>query len=616
MRIKLLEPRLANQIAAGEVVERPASVVKELLENALDAGATSIQVDIEQGGARLIRVRDDGVGISPDELPLALSRHATSKIATIDDLEAIGSLGFRGEALAAISSVSRLTLTSAQEGQVEAWQVRVEGRDMEPVVTPAAHPRGTTVEMRDLFFNTPARKRFLRTENTEFKHLEETFRRIAMSEFNTAFRLTHNQKVIHQLPVAHDQAARAQRIARLCGKQFMEQSVAVELEASGLRLHGWMGLPTFSRSQADMQYFYVNGRVIRDRVVSHAVRQAYRDVLYQGRHPAYVMYLELDPALVDVNVHPTKHEVRFREQRMVHDFLYRSLHRTIAELTPGDGPAPEVRTVDSSPLHQHSGITPMQSGMTLVPPRVNIHSRGAGHEHAAAYGALTQVENDAAPMWPTTQLASAPAPPSTLMDIDTPSGMPPLGFALGQLHGIYIVAQNAEGMVLVDMHAAHERITYERMKEAWQDARLQSQPLLVPHSLAVTAQEVELISEHGAWLEQLGFQVEPAGPESIMIRAIPALLRGGDVEALLRDVLSDLLEHGLSERVESEIDELFSSMACHGSVRANRRLSLDEMNALLRDMESTERSGQCNHGRPTWMQFTLKQLDKLFLRGQ
>lgn len=616
MRIKLLEPRLANQIAAGEVVERPASVVKELLENALDAGATSIQVDVEQGGARLIRVRDDGMGISPEELPLALSRHATSKIANINDLEAIGSLGFRGEALAAISSVSRLTLTSAQEGQVEAWQVRVEGRDMEPVVTPAAHPRGTTVEMRDLFFNTPARKRFLRTENTEFKHLEEIFRRIAMSEFNTAFRLTHNQKVIHQLPAAHDQTARGQRIARLCGKQFMEQSVAVELEASGLRLHGWMGLPTFSRSQADMQYFYVNGRVIRDRVVSHAVRQAYRDVLYQNRHPAYVLYLELDPAQVDVNVHPTKHEVRFREQRMVHDFLYRSLYRTIAELAPGDGPAPEVRTVDSSPLHQHSGITPMQGGMTLVPPRVNVQSEGLGHEYAAAYGALTQVESQQAPAWPgvapTQPFSSAPQVPG----IQTPSGMPPLGFALGQLHGIYILAQNAEGMVLVDMHAAHERITYERMKEAWREARLQSQPLLVPHSLAVSAQEVALVSEHGPWFAQLGFQVEPAGPESIVIRAIPALLRGADVEALIRDVLSDLLAHGLSARVEGEIDELFSSMACHGSVRANRRLSIDEMNALLRDMEHTERSGQCNHGRPTWMQFTMKQLDKLFLRGQ
>lgn len=617
MRIQLLEPRLANQIAAGEVVERPASVVKELLENAIDAGANFIQVDVEQGGVRLIRVRDDGRGISADELPLALSRHATSKIATADDLSAIGSLGFRGEALAAISSVSRLSLTSAEEGQAEAWQVRVEGRDMEPVVTPAAHPRGTTVEMRDLFFNTPARKRFLRTEKTEFKHLEEAFRRIAMSEFNVGFRLTHNQRVIHQLPAAHDNVARGQRIARLCGQQFVEQSINVEVEASGLRLHGWMGLPTFSRSQADMQYFYVNGRVIKDRVVSHAVRQAYRDVLYQNRHPAYVLYLELDPALVDVNVHPTKHEVRFREQRMVHDFLYRTLHRTIADMAPGESPSPEVKTVEATPMHQHSGITPQQSGLTLVPPRVNVSHVGQGHEYAARYGELTEVAQEpATPSWDFSAQQQHPETAASATFTEAPSGMPPLGFALGQLHGVYIVSQNAHGMVLVDMHAAHERITYEHMKTAWQEARLQSQPLLVPHSLAVSSKEVAVVVEQSELFAQLGFEVDAAGPESIMIRAIPALLRGADVEALIRDVLADFLAHGSSERISSEIDELFSSMACHGSVRANRKLTLDEMNALLRDMEITERSGQCNHGRPTWMQFTLKEMDKLFLRGQ
>lgn len=612
MRIKLLDPRLANQIAAGEVVERPASVIKELLENALDAGADNIYVDVEQGGSRLIRVRDDGRGIDPDELPLALSRHATSKISTAEDLAAIGSLGFRGEALAAISSVSRLTLTSAEEGQAQAWQVRVEGRDMTPTVTPAAHPRGTTVEMRDLFFNTPARKRFLRTEKTEFGHVEEAFRRIAMSEFNTGFRLTHNQKVIHQLAPAKDQVARSQRIARLCGQQFMEQSVAVEVEASGLRLHGWMGLPTFSRSQADMQYFYVNGRVVRDRVVSHAVRQAYRDVLYQNRQPAYVLFLELDPALVDVNVHPTKSEVRFREQRMVHDFLYRTLHRTIAELSPEAAPAPEIKTVESTPWHQQSGITPNQGGLTLVPPRVNVAplasapSHGNGHDYAQAYGALV------APA----ELGQSSHPEVAESAQEPPSGMPPLGYALGQLHGIYVVAQNAEGMVLVDMHAAHERITYERLKESWQQARVQSQPLLVPYSLAVSTKEAALVADSQNAFAQLGFEVAQVGPESITIRAIPALLRGADVEALIRDVLADLLTHGITTRVEGEIDELLSSMACHGSVRANRRLSIDEMNALLRDMESTERSGQCNHGRPTWMQFSMKQLDKLFLRGQ
>lgn len=612
MRIKLLDPRLANQIAAGEVVERPASVIKELLENALDAGANNIHVDVEQGGVRLIRVRDDGRGIHPDELPLALSRHATSKISSADDLAAIGSLGFRGEALAAISSVSRLTLTSAEEGQPQALQVQVEGRDMTPAITPAAHPRGTTVEMRDLFFNTPARRRFLRTEKTEFGHVEEAFRRIAMSEFNTGFRLTHNQRVIHQLAPAKEAVARSQRIARLCGQQFMEQSVAVDVEASGLRLHGWMGLPTFSRSQADMQYFYVNGRVVRDRVVSHAVRQAYRDVLYQNRHPAYVLFLELDPALVDVNVHPTKSEVRFREQRMVHDFLYRTLHRTIAELSPEAAPAPEVKTVESTPWHQHSGITPNQGGLTLVPPRVNVSTfassqhQGDGHDYAQAYGALVAAPNEEFQQHP--EVAESAQ--------ESPSGMPPLGYALGQLHGIYVVAQNAEGMVLVDMHAAHERITYERLKESWQQARVQSQPLLVPYSLAVSTKEAALAADSQEAFAQLGFEVAQVGPESITIRAIPALLRGADVEALIRDVLADLLTHGITTRVEGEIDELLSTMACHGSVRANRRLSIDEMNALLRDMEATERSGQCNHGRPTWMQFSMKQLDKLFLRGQ
>ena len=608
-RIQLLDPRLANQIAAGEVVERPASVVKELLENALDAGAAHINVDVEQGGVRLVRVRDNGSGIPRDDLPLALSRHATSKIAAVEDLEAIGSLGFRGEALAAISSVSRLTLTSNDGADAEGWQVLVEGRDMAPVVSPAAHPQGTTVEMRDLFFNTPARRRFLRTEKTEFNHLEEVFRRIALSEFDTAFRLSHNQKVVHQLPVARDDAARAQRVGRLCGVAFMEQSVSVDIEAAGLRLHGWVGLPTFSRAQADLQYFYVNGRVIRDKVVNHAVRQAYSDVMYHGRHAAYVLFLELDPALVDVNVHPTKHEVRFREQRMVHDFLFRSLHRAVAELRPGQTPAPEVRAVERVPGAEPGGLTE-QASMTLVPPRSPqawqspSPMRTDGVAQAERYGALF---SDAP------QIADTPAAP---LPEERTSGMPPLGFALGQLHGIYILSQNAEGLVLVDMHAAHERITYEQLKLAWEQEKVRPQPLLVPLSMAVSTREADFAESEPQVFSRLGFTVERAGPETLVVREIPALLRGADVEALVRDVLSDIVTHGSSERIERHMDELFSSMACHGSVRANRRLSVDEMNGLLRDMEATERSGQCNHGRPTWMQLSLKELDKLFLRGR
>ncbi|KZX65906.1 DNA mismatch repair protein MutL [Alcanivorax sp. HI0033] len=606
-KIQLLDSRLANQIAAGEVVERPASVLKELLENALDAGSESISVDVEQGGVKLVRVRDNGSGIDRDDLPLALSRHATSKIRGLDDLEAIGTLGFRGEALAAISSVSRLTLASNVEGEAEGWQVQVEGRDMAPTVTPAGHPRGTTVTMRDLFFNTPARRRFLRTEKTEFNHLEEVFRRIALSEFNTAFRLTHNQKVIHQLPAGLDDTLRAARVAKLCGKGFMEQAIPVDVERDGIRLHGWMGLPTFSRSQADLQYFYVNGRVIRDKVVSHAVRQAYADVLYHGRHPAYVLFLELDPAQVDVNVHPTKHEVRFREQRMVHGFLYSSLHRAIAEVRPGQSPAATM--VDEGEAVMPA-MEPSQASMSLSapagrpsysPPTGKGFSYGQGLRQADAYGALVRP-----------QVAENPViPPAS--DQET---VPPLGYAVAQLHGIFILAENQQGLVVVDMHAAHERITYERLKQSWSEDKVRSQPLLVPVSLAVSSREADFAEQQPEVFSRLGFMVDRAGPETLVVREVPAMLRDSDSEAMVRDVLSDLLAQGSSERIEQKLDELLSTMACHGSVRANRRLTLPEMNALLRDMEATERSGQCNHGRPTWTQMSLKDLDRLFMRGQ
>lgn len=596
--IQLLDPRLANQIAAGEVVERPASVVKELLENALDAGASQLQLDVEQGGVKLIRVRDDGVGIEKDDLPLALSRHATSKIRTLEDLEAIGSLGFRGEALAAISSVSRLTLTSATGDNAEAWQVQVEGRDMAPTLQPAAHPRGTTVEMRDLFFNTPARRRFLRQEKTEFSHLEEVFRRIALSEFDTAFRLTHNQKVIHQLPVASTDAQRAQRVARLCGSAFIEQSTRVDVERAGLRLHGWIGLPTFSRSQADLQYFFVNGRVIRDKVVSHAVRQAYSDVLYHGRHPAYVLFFELDPAQVDVNVHPTKHEVRFREQRLVHDFLFRTLHRCIADLRPGQQEGAELSAPPewTSSMSASAPMPSQQDGLALQSP---LLESGARHNWQSNFS--TQGVRESAPRMP-------PASES--------EQVPPLGFALAQLQGIFILAENAEGLVVVDMHAAHERITYERLKLSWQQDKVRAQPLLVPVSIAVSTREADFAEQQPEVFEKLGFVLHRAGPETLLVREVPALLREANAEALVRDVLSDLVAQGSSDRIATVLDALLSTMACHGSVRANRRLTIPEMNALLRDMEATERSGQCNHGRPTWTQMSLKDLDKLFLRGR
>ena len=624
-RIQLLDSRLANQIAAGEVVERPASVLKELLENALDAGARQISVDVEQGGIKLIRVRDDGGGIGEEDLPLALARHATSKISALEDLEAIGTLGFRGEALAAISSVSRLTLASNAGEQAQGWQATVEGRDMAPQLAPAAHPRGTTVTMRDLFFNTPARRRFLRTEKTEFNHLEEVFRRIALSEFHAGFRLSHNQKVIHQLPAGDDAALRAARVARLCGRNFIEQTIEVDVEQGGLRLHGWMGLPTFSRSQADLQYFYVNGRVIRDKVINHAVRQAYSDVLYHGRHPAYVLFFEVDPALVDVNVHPTKHEVRFREQRMVHDFLYRALYRAIADVRPGD----EGRRLSQDAGAALEAVEPSQQPMPLTEPGAGWAApaqqndetdalQTGEHRGYGAYGPMPAPYRGRGLADGARQAGAygALVAPSRTLEEPREGQTPPLGYAVAQLHGIFVVAENEHGMVLVDMHAAHERITYERLKRDWMEEKVRSQPLLVPVSVAVSSREADFAEQQPEVFVRLGFVVERAGPETLVVREVPALLRNDDCEAMVRDVLSDLLAQGSSERIEQKLDQLLSTMACHGSVRANRRLTIPEMNALLRDMEATERSGQCNHGRPTWTQMSLKELDRLFMRGQ
>ena len=611
-RINALDSRLANQIAAGEVVERPASVLKELLENALDAGATSISVEAEQGGVKLVRVRDDGYGIEREDLPLSLARHATRNIAPLEDLEAIGSLGFRGEALAAISSVSRLTLTTSSDDSGAGWQVSVEGRDMAPAIAPAAHARGTTVEMRDLFFNTPARRRFLRAEKTEYNHLEEVFRRIALSEFSTAFRLSHNQKLVHHLPPALDEAGWKQRIAKLCGSQFMENSLRVDIEHAGLHLHGWLGLPTFSRSQADLQYFFVNGRVIRDRVVSHAVRQAYQDVLYHGRHPAFVLYFELDPAQVDVNVHPTKHEVRFREQRMVHDFLYRTLHRVIADTRPSEETAAATPLEKILPQFRAPEMPQTQHAMSLLAASTAPAPEASTWAGSRSFFSESAFDGAAAVAETRGNSFSSSASQDTTAEPE----VPPLGYALGQLHGIYILAENAEGLVLVDMHAAHERITYERLKVSWQNDKVRSQPLLVPISFSVSSREADYAENYPQVFERLGFRVQRAGPETLVVREVPALLFSDNCENLVRDVLSDLVTQGASERIESVLDELLSTMACHGSVRANRKLTLVEMNALLRDMEATERSGQCNHGRPTWHRITLKDLDRLFMRGR
>lgn len=610
-RIHKLSTRLANQIAAGEVVERPSAVVKELLENSLDAGAHNIEIDVEQGGARLIRLRDDGCGILKEDFSLALSRHATSKIQTFEDLEGVISLGFRGEALPSISSVSRMEIRSRPRGEEQGWRVTGDGGDNISQPEPVAHPPGTTVEVRDLFFNTPARRKFLRTEKTEFNHLENVVKRIALSRFDIGITLRHNQRVVQKFrPVVSEinnenqkqQIEKQQRVSHICGQSFIENALRVDFHIGDMHLWGWIALPTFSRSQADMQYFFVNGRMVRDKLVTHGIRQAYQDVLYHGRHPAYVLYLDLDPRMVDVNVHPTKHEVRFREGRMVHDFIFRSLHRALADARPGsDGPSdepgkpgrlPEIRTRSDDVRYQQP-ITGQYSRQSNIPLAVR--------EQLQSYQYMAQ---------------SMQSEQSDVIEADEEALALPLGHAIAQLHGVYILAENAQGLVLVDMHAAHERITYERMKMAFEGDGVKSQPMLVPISINVSEAEARLPETFADVFEELGFIVESIGPETIIVRQVPSLLRDTDIESLVRDVLSDLATYGTSQRVREAINELLGTMACHGSVRANRLLTLPEMNALLRDMESTERSGQCNHGRPTWIQLNMDQLDKLFMRGQ
>jgi DNA mismatch repair protein MutL len=622
-KIKLLPPRLANQIAAGEVVERPASVIKEMLENSVDAGASRIDIDIENGGIKTMRIRDNGHGIDQDDLALALSRHATSKIYVLDDLEAVGTLGFRGEALASVSSVSRLTLTSNSTDSAQGWAAKAEGQDMSTELVPAPHQQGTTVEVRDLFFNTPARRKFLRTEKTEFNRIEEVVKRLALANFNVTFELRHNQRTIHSLRSGGSDAEKNRRVAQICGPAFMENALTVDIERHGLRLWGWVALPTFSRSQADLQHFYVNGRAIKDKLVSHAVRKAYADVLYHGRHPAFVLYLEIDPATVDVNVHPTKHEVRFRDGRTVHGFIYSSLHHALADIRPDDQLTTASSLASAAGLNaagqaQSSAIIDQQSmplaAQTALSSEAHLNNGTGSNHYASPPFAPANIETpqirEAMQFYgqaagSSSQLPSAPA-----------SDAPPLGYAIAQLKGIYILAENAQGLIVVDMHAAHERVVYERMKTAFEQGSVQAQPLLVPQTLAVSEKEVACAESHTEVFQQLGFVVGVAGPESLLIRQIPVSLKNANVEQLVRDVLSDVIQYGSSDRIKQHVNELLSTMACHGSVRANRQLTVPEMNALLRDMEATERSGQCNHGRPTWMHFSLSEIDKWFMRGQ
>lgn len=599
MPIRRLPPQLIDQIAAGEVVERPASVVKELLENAFDAGARRIDIEVEQGGCALIRVRDDGAGIPADELPLALDRHATSKIGSLEDLEHVVSLGFRGEALPSIASVSRLSLSSRTADAPTALSIEVEGGAIgEPM--PSSQPVGTCVEVRDLFYNTPARRRFLRTDRTEFGHVDAMVRRIALGRFETAVTLANNRRTVLSLPAAADDDQRLRRIAAVCGDEFVSHSLYVERDTDGMRLWGWIAQPTFSRAQADLQYFYLNGRALKDRLISHAVRHGYRDVLYHGRQPAFVLFLDMDPARVDVNAHPAKYEVRFRDGRRAHDFVFRSIEHALAAMRPGTATTREPGAWQPPAASAARSYPVGQPGLSLA-------GAGAGLGGAAPWQLGEAMAG----------LAAAPLKAERADQTQHQTGeLPPLGFAIAQLHGIYILAQNAEGLVVVDMHAAHERITYERLKQALAAGAVQMQPLLVPETLAVSCAQAELAAEYAGELQAMGLEVDRQGPERVVLRAVPAMLGGCDGAALLRDVLADLAERGHSGRMEAAHNDLLSTMACHGSVRANRQLSREEMNALLRDMETTERADQCNHGRPTWTVIPLRQLDGLFMRGR
>jgi len=598
-RIQSLPSQLINQIAAGEVIERPASVIKELVENSLDADATKIEVEVMQGGVKLMRVRDDGSGIHRDDLKLALSRHATSKLSSLADLERVRSMGFRGEALPSIASVSRLTLISRMQSDEHAWQSEAQNGSL----TPAAHPIGTSVEVQDLFFNTPARRKFLKAEKTEFNHIQQVLMRLALARFDVAFSLNHNGRQVFSTLRSESFEQSEQRVSALMGDEFIQHSLHFDHEAAGMHLSGWVAQPSFSRSQADMQFFYVNGRMVRDRLVTHAVRQAFQDVLYHGRHPAYAIYLDLDPVLVDVNVHPTKQEVRFREGRQVHDFIFRTLHQVLADIRPdaqSRSSETNINTADQS-VYGNADTSIASRNQHQMPLAV----AEGGSAYLASY--LYQAPDRAAQSRGTAQATH----------LDEASEIPPLGFAIAQLHGLFVLSENQNGLVLVDMHAAHERITYERFKQAYEGRGVQSQPLLVPISVHLSQREADLAETERQTLEELGLRVDRLDDEILVLRSIPVFLQGAaDPEQLLRDLLADLLTFGSSDRIQVEINKVLSTMACHGSVRANRRLTLEEMNALLRDIERTERSGQCNHGRPTWTQLSLQELDRLFLRGR
>ena len=625
MAIRILPSQLIDQIAAGEVVERPASVVKELVENAFDAGARSITIDLAAGGTELIRVTDDGCGIPKDELALALSRHATSKIASLDDLEALATLGFRGEALPSIASVSRLTVTSRTAGSDHGYTLACEG-GVAADVRPAPSAFGTTIEVRDLFYNTPARRKFLRTDKTELGHIDGVVRNLALARCDVAVTLRHHQRVLIELEAGASRAEQERRIAELCGEEFMRNARYCERTIEGLALRGWLGAPSSARAQPDMQYTFVNGRFVRDKLLRHACRAGYGDLLFQSRHPSFVLFLELDPRRVDANAHPAKLEIRFRDSRLVHDFVFRTIEAALAATIAESGqgaPAPVAAATPATAAAYGPGTSAaaaLRAAPVPTPARVQpglAFGAGAGpRPHGSLREHARLAERLHAPLDLRNAGAGAAVADDAAANAVADDGMPPLGYAIAQLAGIYVLAENRDGLIVVDMHAAHERIHYERLKKALAAHKLESQPLLVPITVAVAPAEADLAERHEQALDELGLRVVRRGPAELMIAALPALLHNVDAATLLRDVLADLAENEGSKRVAAMADELLATMACHAAVRAHRKLELAEMNALLREMETTERSDACNHGRPTWMRITLADLDKLFLRGQ
>ena len=604
MTIQILPDQLINQIAAGEVVERPSTVVKELVENSLDAGAGHIEVEVEQGGLGIIRVRDDGGGIPRDELARALLRHATSKIGSLDDLERVASFGFRGEALPSILSVSRFALTSRTAAEPHGWRLAGAGFVDGAAPQPASHPPGTTVEAGDLFFNTPARRKFMRAESTEFRHVDQLVRRLALSRFDLRLALRHNGRRVLELEPSRDDAAQAARLAAVCGDEFMANAVAVDESRMGLRLWGWVALPSFARAQADLQFLYVNGRMVRDKLLGHALRRAYADVLHSTRYPAFVLFLELDPAMVDVNVHPQKSEVRFRQSSQVHDFLFGCVHQLLRRIRPDPDQHHRVE------LHVAAAAPdPVQEPLRYVaPPAYRMPERSAA-EYSGVREAPPDVASTAWPLY--AQARAQPQPEAGAVVADQP-----LGRALAQLHGVFVLAENRHGLVLVDAHAAHERVLYERFKQQLeQGGTIPSQALLVPEVLRLGEAEADELEQRREELSRLGLVIDRAGPESVAVRALPPLLAKTDLAALLRSLYSAESESHIDEVLDAQ-HRILADMACRSAIKANRRLTLPEMDALLRDMEATERSGQCNHGRPTWVQVGAEDLDRLFLRGR